>query len=146
MRQLSWWRTAIQKPEEKDINEEMDVRKHDKPLDTDNAPKDNDKERADYEPYNGLGDEPTEQHDEGVYDVPPIDDIASEGHDEVEAVYKPDTEADKNSTKNGGPDEGPIKGVNGAKTHDGEYMTALDDRNNDTTTMQCLQLGPIFRT
>ena len=54
--------------------------------------------------------------------MPPIDDIASEGHGEVEAVYKPDTGADDNSAKSGGPDKEPIEGVD-VKTHGGEYAS-----------------------
>ena len=69
-----------------DINKEMDVREHDKPLDTDNASEDDDEEEVDDEPYTELVDEPTERHDKSVY-VPPIGDTASEGHDEVGNVH-----------------------------------------------------------
>jgi hypothetical protein len=40
--------------EDGDVDEEMDVRQHDKPLDTDNAPKDDEKEKADHEPYTEI--------------------------------------------------------------------------------------------
>jgi hypothetical protein len=95
---------------DKDINKEMDVREHDKPLDADNASEDDDKEEADDEPYTELGDEPTEQHDKSVH-VPPIGDTTSADHDEMGNVNKPDTEADNNFTKSGEHYEEPIEGV-----------------------------------
>jgi hypothetical protein len=95
---------------DEDINKEMDVREHDKPLNIDNTSGDDDKEEADDGPYTEFSYEPTEQHDKNVY-VPPIGDAASEGHDEVGNVHKPDTETVNNSTKSGGPYEEPMRGL-----------------------------------
>jgi hypothetical protein len=123
-----------------DINKEMDVKEYDKPLGVDNNSGDDDKEEADDGPYTAFSDEPTEKHDKSVYGLP-IDDTASEGPDEVGAVDTPNTEADYNSTKNEGPDKEPIEGIDDAEIHYGKYMTGLDARNNDTTTM--LHMKPI---
>ena len=110
-----------------------------------------DEEKAEHEPHTVFGEEPTEQHDESGQ-------TASKGLDEVGAVYNPDTGANNNSTKIGGPDEEPLKGIDDARTHDEGYapeheskptcqdsnmtfMIAMDDRDTDTTTM--LHMKPI---
>ena len=121
-----------------DIDKEMDVKEHDKPLGIDNNSGDDDEEEADDGSYTEFSDEPTEQYDKSVYG-PPIDDTASEGPDEVGAISTPNTEADYNSTKT--PAKEPLEGIDDAEIHDGEYMIALNDRNNNTTTM--LHLKPI---
>jgi hypothetical protein len=130
----------------------MNIREDDKPPETDDASEDDDKEEVVDEPYTEPGDELTTQHYKKVY-VSPIGVTASEGHDEVRIDYKPD-----NSTKSGGPHKEPIEGVDNANTHDGErapeyvsrdahqdskltFMTAQDDRANDTTTT--LHMKPI---
>jgi hypothetical protein len=119
-------------PEDIDIDEGTDERKHDKPLDDDNAPVDN----ADYRPNTGADNKPNEQ--------------ASEVKDEVKADYKPDTGANDRSTESGVPAEELIKEVVDARTHDWEYASeqvptpthqdnkmtfekALDGGNSDTT-------------
>jgi hypothetical protein len=98
----------VENPEHKDINEEMDVRERD------NAPEHDDEEKAEHEPHTVFGEEPTEQHDESGQ-------TASKGLGEVGAVYNPDTGANNNSTKIGGPNEEPLKGIDDARTHDEEY-------------------------
>jgi hypothetical protein len=125
-----------------DINQDMDVREHDKPIDINDAYKDNDENQnrtfpTSSEKYVTIKNPSSSStrkkcdvlikklcDDKNGY-VPPMGAAASERHDDISNVYKSDTEAKNKSTMSEEPYEEPVAEVDNNEAHDGDYTTTM---------------------